>query len=396
MTLMSAKLEFEAVGHCGGTVSIRVGRDQQGRRGYQVTWSHCRPVPAVLFGVWALPNGIPFCLAELGGIGSRVQVPAVPGGVFEVLVSSDSEGLFGRCCPACNGYWRASARGSQYCPYCGLKADALHFLTPGQVSYIDQFCAKMREALASDVDGEYVIDMDAVADAAGKDIEKPPFYYAEESLQNKFTCTECGELNDILGRFGYCSVCGTWNGLQELANKSAPALRDRISSGGPYEACVRDAVSEFDSLVGAYVGELVRQVAMTSARRNRLSNRRFQKLESVAADLKETMDIDILEGFSPEDVQFAVLMFHRRHVYEHQGGMADEKYISDSGDSSIRVRQALRETVESAHRIVNLVLRMATNMHRGFHEIVPPNQETIAFYKRLSDRTPSRAKAEGG
>ena len=36
----------------------------------------------------------------------------------------------------------------------------------------------------------HFIDMDAVADAAGKDIEKPPFFYAEESQQNKFTCAE--------------------------------------------------------------------------------------------------------------------------------------------------------------------------------------------------------------
>lgn len=243
---MSSRPEFEAVGHSGGKVTIRVGRDQQGRRGYQVTWSHCRPVPSVLFGVWALPNGIPFCLAELGGIGSRVKVPAVPGGVFEVLVSSDSEGLFGRSCPVCNGYWRASVRDPQFCAYCGISAPTLNFLTPGQASYISQFCAKMREILEADVDGEHVIDMDAVADAAGKETEKPLFYYAEESQQNKFTCTECGEVNDILGRFGYCSVCGTWNGLQEFIGKAVPSLRSRINSGGPYDSSVRDAVSDFD------------------------------------------------------------------------------------------------------------------------------------------------------
>jgi hypothetical protein len=83
---MSNRPEFEPVGHCGGKVSTRVGRDEQGRRGYQLTWSHCRTIPAAMFGVYALPNGIPFCLAELGGIGSQVRVPAVPGGVFQVFI----------------------------------------------------------------------------------------------------------------------------------------------------------------------------------------------------------------------------------------------------------------------------------------------------------------------
>jgi hypothetical protein len=376
---MASRPEFEPVGHCGGKVSIRVMRDQQGRRGCQLTWTHCRPTRAVMFAIYALPNGIPLCLAELGGIGSQVRAPAVPGGVFEVFIASDSEGLFGRGCPACNGYWRSSARGSQFCPYCRLIADALHFLTPGQVSYIDQFCAKVREALGSDADAEHIIDMDAVADAVGKDADKPQFYYAED---------------DILGRFGYCSVCGTWNGFQELAERSIPALRDRINSGGPCEACVRDAVSEFDSFVGAYVAELLRHVGMTSARRNRLSDRRFNNLESAAADLKEIVGIDILDGLCREDVEFAALMFHRRHLYEHKGGVADEKYVTDSRDTSVRLRQVLRETVESAHQIVNLVLRMAKNLHRGFHEILPPNEETIAFYKRLSDPTRFKKNAE--
>jgi hypothetical protein len=91
---------------------------------------------------------------------------------------------------------------------------AARVLTDAQRSYVAQYCALLRHALEQDEDGEYTIDMDAVADAAGKDTEKPPFYYAEESQQNQFTCEACGGFNDILGQFGYCSTCGTRNDLQ--------------------------------------------------------------------------------------------------------------------------------------------------------------------------------------
>ena len=380
-TAMSNRPDFQAVGHSGGQVTISVRKDELGRRGYQLSWQHCRPVPAAMFGVYALPQGIVFCQAELGGIGGRTETPPVPGGCYLVFIGSDREGLFGRTCRSCNGYWRGRVN-SSFCPYCGFHGHLLEFLTPGQVSYVAQFCAKMREALDSDADGDHVIDMDAVADAAGRDIEKPAFYYAEESQQNKFDCNACGASNDILGRFGYCSVCGTRNDLQELSEKIIPALRTRIKSGGPYEACVKDAISEFDSFVGVCVTQLVQHVGMTPARRNRLENRRFHNLNSVAADLKEIFDIDILDGMSVEDTEFAKLMFHRRHVYEHKGGEADEKYIADSGDVSVRVKQLLHETVESAHRIAGLVLQMATNMHRGFHEIFPREEEPIKRHKR--------------
>jgi hypothetical protein len=61
-------------------------------------------------------------------------------------------------------------------------------------------------------------------------------------------------------------------------------------------------------------------------------------------------------------------MFHRRHVYVHKGGEADEKYIADSGDN-VRLKQALRETQESAHRTASFVLKLAGNLHREFHEL---------------------------
>lgn len=79
-------------------------------------------------------------------------------------------------------------------------------------------------------------------------------------------------------------------------------------------------------------------------------------------------------------------MFYRRHVYEHKGGEADEKYIEDSGDTSVRPKQALRENQESAHRIAGLVLKMAGNLHKAFHEILPPEEAPINQYQKWNTK----------
>jgi hypothetical protein len=110
----------------------------------------------------------------------------------------------------------------------------------------------------------------------------------------------------------------------------------------------------------------------------------------VIDDLKGVFDIDIVNGLSAADVEFAKLMFHRRHVYEHKGGEADEKYIAESGDASVRLKQALRETQESAHRTASLVSRMATNLQRGFHELLPPVEAPIRRYERWAKPKGSR------
>ena len=129
--------------------------------------------------------------------GSPIDRGPIPG-CFMVFVASDSEMMFGQQCPRCNGYWRSRAP-SRFCPYCDLHGDNHAFLTDAQGAYIQQYSALMAQALDAP-DGEHVIDLDAVADSVSS-VEKPPFYYSEERQQNKFTCEECGNIADVLGRF---------------------------------------------------------------------------------------------------------------------------------------------------------------------------------------------------
>jgi hypothetical protein len=81
---------------------------------------------------------------------------------------------------------------------------------------------------------------------------------------------------------------------------------------------------------------------------------------------------DICEGLTDEEITSATRSFQRRHVYEHNGGEVDEKYLRDSGDTSVRLKQAIGETQPGVHEFANLVLRMARNLHRGFHDIFEP------------------------
>jgi hypothetical protein len=370
--------EFQEIAHSGGQIIIRVETNNRGNRIYQLRLQHSRPVPSAIFAFYALPQGIVVGQMKLGGIGSTSNPPPFPD-CFQVFISSDTTEKFGHQCPICKKYWRGEGWVA-LCPYCGIRAELHRFLTTAQRKYVKQYCIRMEEILNSESDGECIIDMDAVADAVGKS-DKPPFYYAEESQQNKFICSACGSFNDILGRFGYCSVCGTRNDLQELSTVTIPRLRDRINTQKACEDCVRDAVSVFDTFVDQIVVQLLQRVPMTQKRKKRFDRRRYHNLQSVATDLKETFDIDILDGLNPSEIEFAALMFHRRHVYEHKGGEVDEKYIADSGDTSVRPKQALHETIQSANRIVGIILHMAQNLHNKFHEIIPPEEKPIRSYQ---------------
>lgn len=375
---LSNKTEFEEIGHTGGKVMFDVKVDAQGAMSYSVGWSHSRPTPAKVFAVYAIPQGIAVGDIQLGGIGTPWNPAPLPG-CFPVLISSDSTGMFGHQCPVCKEYWRAS-HGSRLCPYCShMAAEHYHFLTEAQQRYVKEYCDILGAALDSGRPGNYTIDMDAVAEAVGKDHAKPAFYYTEERQQNFFTCEACGEVTDILGIYAYCGSCGTRNDLQEL-EMTLQKIRHRINAGGPYEMFVKESVAAFDSFAGQYAKQLLARVPLTPSRRSRLERVHFHNLAAAHELFRNVFDIDILSEVSVEDIAFVKLMFHRRHIYEHNGGEADEKYIADSGDP-VRPKQVLRETQESAHRTASVVTKLAANLHKGFHEIFRPLEEPIQGHK---------------
>ena len=371
--------EFTEIAHSGGQIVMNFVTTPEGVRSYQLTWRNQRPNGSGFFAMYALAPGYPVGDAPLGGLGSAIPSPPVPGAML-VFVASDSESMYGRRCPACLGYWRSTAL-SPFCVYCGGQAPSYAFITEAQSIHIQQYCELFAKGLRSQGDGPYVIDLDVVADAV-KDVEKPPFYYSEERQQSKYTCNECATSNDILGRFGYCAQCGTRNDIQELETRIMADLRNSVDTGGSCELAVKEAVSAFDTFVSQYVKEALRRVPLTEARRNRLEGKRFHNLSAIQLALRDTFDWDLFRGVNDEDRAFASLMFHRRHIYEHNGGEADQRYLEQSGDGTVRLKQLVKETRQSAHRIIGVCLRMARNVHAGFHELFPPDSTYIRLHKR--------------
>jgi len=381
---MNVAHEFQEIGHCGGQVTFTVRTDSNGRRGYQIGWQSSRPVPAALYSIYALPQGIPIADLRMGGIGSPWPAPPVAG-CIPVFIASDSEGKFGFQCEGCGQYWRTRG-GPNLCPYCGMHGERHNFLSAAQREFVRLYCRKLNEALSTSEDGAHIIDMDAVADAAGKDVEKPPFYYAEQSQQKQFNCSACNEFNDILGRFSYCSVCGTRNDLNELETVIIPAIRGDLNKGGVPSECLKDLGSAFDTLVGQYTEQLIQNRPMRSARRERIDKMRFHDLAATRKELIGGFDIDICEGLSEAEIASATRSFQRRHVYEHNGGEVDEKYLRDSNDDSVRLKQTIRESQAGVHGFANQVLHMARNLHRGFHDIFEPIKGPIDQYEAEKKR----------
>jgi hypothetical protein len=132
--------------------------------------------------------------------------------------------------------------------------------------------------------------------------------------------------------------------------------------------------------------ELAKLVPMTNNRKSQLDGKPFHNLEKVGEILSNWFDIDIFAGVSAKERGLASRLFHRRHVYEHSAGVVDQKYIDNSGDTSVVSGQHIRETKEDLHILLNMLVKVARNTHNKFHEIFPPIPEPIRFYKENQER----------
>ena len=382
--LLNLTEDFREIGHSGGKITLDIKSDEEGRRGYQTGFRSSRPVPIVLTAIYALPQGIPVASMNLGGIGETSNPPPFPG-CLSVFIASDSEGKFGHNCPSCNSYWRSGPWPS-VCPYCATVAEGYQFLSEAQLRYVRRYCDVLTDALESVKDDTIVIDMDAVAEAVGAEGEKPAFYVSEKSQQCKFTCETCGEFNDILGRFGYCSSCGTRNDLVEFELKTVPTIRERLNGEHAPEDCLRAAVASFDSFIGQFAKQLAELVPLTNNRRTRLIKQRFHNLRELCEIFHGWFDIDVRAGMKDTEFNSVAIMFHRRHVYEYNGGEVDQKYLDDSGDITVQLKQHIRESKEGVHNFLASLVKMARNIHGTFHEIFPPKPEPIKYFEENNAR----------
>jgi hypothetical protein len=371
---MPGQQDFQEIAHCGGRVTFKI-RTHEGQRQYSIRIQHDRPVAAAWFGLYALPQGIPVQGFVMGGIGAAWDPPPPTPDCIPVFIASDQEGMFGRHCQHCDRYWRtrwAAAKLATICPYCGVQ-DAMHvFTTEAQHRYIEHYTSTLRSAVGgAEPEIDVVIDMDVYADRVNEEVERPPFYHAEERQQSRWRCSRCQNDNDILGHYGYCSACAYRNNAVLLGRELAD-LKERCEVGPAHEH-LKDAVSHFEGFGRDLVERLLERVPMTPARANTVRDLRFHNVSRAGDVLLSAFDIDLFAGMNEERRQFVHRKFLRRNLYEHRAGVVDQDYLDASGDE-MRLGQRLSEHSGDVRRLIDLVELMAANFDSGFHSVLPPRE----------------------
>lgn len=322
---------------------------------------------------WALyqiavgyPSGIPLAVVPPTGVGA--PLPPYPKPSILAWIMSDAHGMWGRNCPLCRTYFRTNhIMGNTMCPYCGVWADSLSFITEAQGRYAIAFCNAYIEAAKAK--STVTIDLETVTDST------PEWKYSEERQQFHFKCVDCKTETDILGEYGWCPKCGKTNGrevidgklrqLEEAFEKADKNITDKEERGRQWEEINSKLFSHLGAL-GRHLQTILEKFPATPSRKKEVEGMSFQRLQEASKCLKQWYGIDILKNVSPDDQSFLNLMLNQRHIIEHNGGKVDLKYLSQSGDTKARLNERIRIGSNRIRHLLPLIRTISTNLIDDF------------------------------
>lgn len=260
---------------------------------------------------------------------------------IRVPIPTDNRGMIGRECPACGRYFKLKpgtglATTACVCPYCSHAAESGHFFTRDQIDYTRSVALRefqdhhLRPMMRK-------IDRNLRSSSRNSMIKLSLRYrpssiridlYSEKDLETDVTCGTCSLEYAVFTVFATCPDCGDPNALDvfiasiEIATKRL-RLADETDDASLRHDLWADAlgsgVSAFDTL-----GKELRRRYPSSVPAK--PKNPFQNLDVVAGMIGWNIDAGPFGDLNRDERDHLRLMFQVRHIFEHNGGVADEEF----------------------------------------------------------------------
>lgn len=282
------------------------------------------------------------------------MMPPYPQPSVLAFIISDAQQMWGRVCPQCRSYFRSNhISGMTVCPYCTFAEDNIYFITDPQRRYLKKYVEVVDRVVKEQRAIE--IDLDEATDS-------PEWTYEERQLQHRFKCTRCNVTTDILGEYGSCPNCGSRNSgavfhrkLNQIASDLVTATQDQRPD------LLNRAVSVFEAMANDLKKILV-SIPSHARRREQVRNLNFQNIAPAVEQLEQWYAFDLRKGLDVQDLAFVDLMFKRRHLFTHNAGRVDEKYLRETTDRTYELNEAVVLTAEEIARLLPLIRKLGANL----------------------------------
>lgn len=305
---------------------------------------------------------------------------------MSISIPRDEHGFFGRQCPSCQQVFRVDGDDYEalpedvelWCVYCGHHDDHSEFLTQQQLDRAMRAAGDLGVQLVGQALDEAFGSFASSrrqARRSGFGIEisyrSEPFYpeplpgIDEEKLIRVRTCADCSLRYAVFGEHRFCPVCGQLpamvvaldalgaetarlDGLAQLPPKTVARLREQ----GVF---TRLYVDTLENLVGVTeaLGSAVFRGAVTDAeQRLRGKGSIFQRLNDTAVLFVDAGYPDLRVVVDAQRWQRLIEFWATRHVFTHNDGLVDDKFLNKVPSSTARIGQRLTITEELCRQAI--------------------------------------------
>jgi hypothetical protein len=289
-----------------------------------------------------------------------------------VTFNSDEKGYFDRECPNENCLYtfkinmedwkeKVSAE-SVHCPLCGHVNTSDKWWTQAQLDAMHQLAVdRAMSYIQSELDKSFKdLEHSTHNNKFCKITYKPgprvtfinnPLGQCEE-WEQEIQCPNCQTRYSVIGSAFFCPCCGC-NVIEDVFDESLDTVIKMVDSLPEMEEMLTKsygkdkAVSMCRSMLEGSLGDVVSafqkfaEMKYKSVSGKDAKVNDFQIVEKGSRLFKEACGKGYDCWLSADELVNMNLMFQRRHIYEHNGGIVDEKYVEKSGDSSYKVGQRL-------------------------------------------------------
>ncbi|MGW2688744.1 hypothetical protein ACWC6I_36975 [Streptomyces sp. NPDC001414] len=303
---------------------------------------------------------------------------------FEMRVSmpSDDQGFFGRQCPECSLIFRMD--GEQYkalpddltlwCVYCGHHADHSDFLTEQQLNRARQAVYDYGHQLVHNELEQVFKGLSRGSRHGGLSFSyaSQPFRpqplpgIDEEQLVRVRTCSGCHTKYAVFSEHRYCPVCGQLpaasvafdalqadtarlDALEALPSDAKAPLREQ----GVFARNWIDTVENVVGVVEALASSLFHTAVPTADALLKGKGAIFQRLDPMADLVIDAGFSDLRSALGPETWQRLLETWAARHVFTHNDGIVDQKYLTRVPSSSARIGQRLVPNEDMCRRALD-------------------------------------------
>lgn len=237
-----------------------------------------------------------------------------------------------------------------HCPYCAASFSNDQLWTNDQLEYVRGVVA--HKVLPDIVDEFRRMMRDTFKGPnwtfkSGGPTPRPPMPVppTEKAVDSELRCPDCAVRFQVDGIFGYCPGCRSEN--LRLYDANLEIIRREVAGGAAPERTLRHAYAD---LVSTFEIFCRKEAATTS-----ISPARFQNLGAARQAFLNGLGVDILAGLAATDNLALRRAFQKRHVWEHNDGVIDQRYVSEVPEDAALLGQkaplSLDELELAAHAV---------------------------------------------